>query len=219
MDPLLRTPLLRVRACPPTSTPPGVRACPLSPLPRVRAPAPAPAPTTVCARLRPSQPHPGCSPAPMAGLGLLYARVVLGTAFRRSSPSLCPWSPWEWEVVFAGGRGGAGVRAPGSPAPGLAGAVINSPPWMLEGLNPSSEPRPAPPLPFISRFAGGSATQGHTVGGRCVAGTHTSVVSPAVSTGHELDRGVDPALVCLSSVRGPVHPAQHQVPPRSKAGD
>ena len=175
---------------PPQFLPPGARACP------------------------PPSPTPGARLSPWRVWGLLCAGFVLGTAFRRQRLSV-PLVPMGVGGGLCGG--GAGVRAPGSPAPGLAGAVISSPPRMLEGLNQSSEPRPAPPLPFISRFTGGSATQGHTVGGMCVAGTHTSVVSPAVSTGHVLDPGVNPAPIC-SAFRQGTRPPRPAPSPTKKQG-
>lgn len=217
MDPPLRTPLLRVRPAP-QPAPPRCARLPPSPPPRVRAPA-LPQPPQPCVPPAPSQPPPRVLSCFMAGLGLLCARVVLGTAFGRSSPSLCPWSPWEWEVVLRG-RGGSEVRAPGSRPQAWQGAVINSPPWLLEGLNQPSEPRPAPPLPFISRFAGGSATQGHTVGGRrCVAGTHLCGQSHCFHWPRARPWGGPCSPLCLGSVyRDPSHPAQHQVHQEARLG-
>lgn len=113
-------------------------------------------------------------------------------------------------------RGGAGVSVSGSPATDLAGAVISNPPRMLEGLHQSLSP--APPLPFISRVAGGSATQGHTVGG-WVWQEHTLLWSvPLFPQAMCSTLGWTLLPSALSSVRGPAQRAQHQVPPRSKAG-
>lgn len=63
------------------------------PRPRVRAPAPLPAPPRVRA----------CPPGGSGGCSVLGSSLEQRSG---DSPSLCPWSPWEWEVVFAGaGRG------------------------------------------------------------------------------------------------------------------
>lgn len=50
-----------------------------------------------------------------------------------------------------------------------------------------------------------------------MAGTHPSVVSPAVSTGHVLDLGVDPAPVCSEFRQGP-RPTRPAPSPTKKQG-
>ena len=69
----------------------------------------------------PSPPTPGCAPAPLAGLGgLPCAGLILGTVFRRSSPSWWPWPPQGWEAISGGGPS---TSLTGSR---LGGGVINS---------------------------------------------------------------------------------------------